>query len=121
MRRQVGAVRIDGSSSAQARGRAVSEFQKSEACRIALLAIRAAGVRPSHSPDESFRRRGAHPCTHAHESPCCLAEESLLAALWEEESMQREHDFSYWQQRKPPLVVEIWRLRPSCSAITFAW
>ncbi len=37
-------MRIDGSSSAQARGDAVALFQNNPDCRVALLSIRAAGV-----------------------------------------------------------------------------
>ncbi|BDA49699.1 probable SWI/SNF-related matrix-associated actin-dependent regulator [Coccomyxa sp. Obi] len=42
--RQVGHMRIDGRSSAQARGDAVAVFQRDPNCRVALLAIRAAGA-----------------------------------------------------------------------------
>ncbi len=44
---QVGHMRIDGRSTAQARGDAVNAFQNDPHCRVALLSIRAAGVSPS--------------------------------------------------------------------------
>ena len=44
---QVGHMRIDGRSSAHARGDAVNAFQTDPNCRVALLSIRAAGVSPS--------------------------------------------------------------------------
>ena len=41
-------VRIDGRTSAAAKDAAIRAFQGSRACRLALLGIQAAGVRPLH-------------------------------------------------------------------------
>lgn len=59
-------MRIDGRSSPQARGDAVAMFQGDPDCRVALLAIKAAGVCFSASPAVML---------------CCLLQQSVLIML----------------------------------------
>ena len=66
MELRVGHMRIDGKTSSKLRSDRVKTFQGDEHCRVALLSIKAAGVRPG-----TQHRRGHKNCA-AGTGPCLV-------------------------------------------------
>lgn len=57
-----GHMRIDGKTSSKLRSDRVKAFQGDEHCRVALLSIKAAGVRPETQQKNYYRDSAAGPC-----------------------------------------------------------